>query len=62
MKRTRSKKSRDTVPLNAPKKELSMFYLVNEPRGKVRSIEFECVLRITMESEKRKALMIYLSL
>jgi hypothetical protein len=45
--------------LNAPKKELPMFYLVNKPGGKVRSIEFECVLRMTMESKERKALMIY---
>ncbi len=38
-----------------------MCYLVNKPGGKVRSIEFEWVLRMTMEYEERKALMIYVT-
>ncbi len=38
--------------LNALNKEISMCYLVNKPGGKVRSIEFECVLRMTLESEE----------
>ncbi len=35
-----------------------MCYLVNKPAGKVSSIEFECILRMTMKTEERQALMI----
>ncbi len=44
--------------IKCSKKEFSMCYLVNNPAGKVSSIEFECILRMAMKTEERQALMI----